>query len=63
MQVISLLLIVYTERIHIRNSRRIMTLRSLLIHYYTRTALIIKVLSNYSDDNSRNIVDIVSVFN
>ncbi len=39
------------------------TLQLLSIHYYTRTAPTIKVLLNYFDDSSRNIIDIISVFN
>ncbi len=38
-----------------------MIFRSLLIYYYTRTALIIEVLLNCSDDSLHNIIDIVSM--
>jgi len=62
-QIIPLLLIIYIERIYIRNSRKIITLRLLSMHYYTRTAPTIEVLLNYSDNNLYNIVNIVSVFN
>ncbi len=61
MQVISLLLIIYIKQIHIRNSHKIITLRLLLMYYYTRTALIIEVLFNYSGDNLYNIVNIVLI--
>ncbi len=50
------------KQIHIYNSRKMITLQSLLMHYYTQTALI-KVLLNYSDNNLRNIVNIVSISN
>ena len=51
------------KQIHIYNSRKMITLQSLLMHYYTQTAPIIKVLLNYSDNNLRNIVNIVSISN
>jgi len=47
------------KRIYIRNSRKIITLQLLSMHYYTRTALMIEVLFNYSNNSSRNIVDII----